>query len=314
MNWNRQPIGGYFELETYMGTEYFEGKNIVALNLARNCLRYLLRTYHIKELYVPSYTCPVVWDAVEAEGCRTIYYEVDAHFFPSKKLPQDSFILYTNYFGICSKNIEVLSRMYKNLIIDNSQSFYSEKVGLASFNSARKYFGVPDGAYLFINRKLETPLKRDESVERFSHLILRVERGAQEGYPIFQKNDVALCNADIREMSLLTHKLLSGISYETIAERRIENFLVLNEHLQKYNELELESFDDVPMTYPFLYRKKGLREALIREEIFVPTYWKGQKDVEWGALFQKYLLPLPIDQRYSSEDMFHIIDVIKSNM
>lgn len=34
------------------------------------------------------------------------------------------YIVYNNYFGICGKNVEVLLKQYRNLIVDNAQAFY----------------------------------------------------------------------------------------------------------------------------------------------------------------------------------------------
>ena len=55
-----------------------------------------------------------------------------------------------------------------NVIIDNAQAFYSKHQDRAySFNSARKFFGVPDGAYLFGKAKLKKrfPLATSLSTE-----------------------------------------------------------------------------------------------------------------------------------------------------
>jgi hypothetical protein len=72
---------------------------------------------------------------------------------------------------------------------------------------------------------------------------------------------------------------------------------------------------NVPMAYPFLFSKKGLKEFLIYNKIYVPTYWKevcsrvDRKSVEYRLT--KNLLPLPIDQRYGMEDMKRICSTIK---
>ena len=101
----------------------------------------------------------------------------------------ENYILYTNYFGICTKNAKKLAKKYKNLILDNAQSFFTEPIGLASFNSARKFFGVPDGAYLFCNKKIGEELQINKSYERFSHLLKRLDINAQFGYEDFCKNE-----------------------------------------------------------------------------------------------------------------------------
>jgi hypothetical protein len=58
----------------------------------------------------------------------------------------------------------------------------------------------------------------------------------------------------------------------------------------------------------------GLRKKLIDKKIFVPTYWPNifewcdRKEFEY-ELAEK-IMPLPIDQRYRSEDMRRILEAI----
>ena len=307
------PIGGYFELETYNGVEYWE--NVLRINTARNCLRYLIQTFHIRKLYVPRYTCPVVWDAIQMEHCEMEYYSVDRNFMPLVAFPKDAYILYTNYLGVCTENSNLLAKKYERLIIDCSQSFYSSPVGLAAFNSARKFFGVPDGAYLFMDKAVSNELKQDHSVNRFAHLLERVESGPQPGYRDFLQNENLLCGAAIKTMSKLTQKILKGISYHQCADTRRSNYAVLQESLSDLNEWKGTLAEaEVPMAYPFICKKDGLREKLISENIFVPTFWKGQKDTDTGEYMEHYLLPLPIDQRYGRDDMLRISECIFRNL
>lgn len=307
------PIGGYFELETYNGAEYWE--NALRINTARNCLRYLIQKFHIRKLYAPRYTCPVVWDAIQTEPCEVEYYSIDRSFMPLVDFPNDAYILYTNYLGVCTRNAEQLAQKYIHLIMDCSQSFYSPAMGFASFNSARKFFGVPDGAYLFVDGVASEGLEQDHSASRFSHLLTRVESGPQAGYEDFLQNEDYLCEESIKMMSKLTQKILKGISYRHCAETRRSNYMVLHDALGDINEWKrtLEKIE-VPMAYPFICKKDGLREKLISENLFIPTFWKGQKDTDTGKYMEHYLLPLPIDQRYGKDDMLRISECVFRNL
>ena len=269
---NNKTIGGYFGLEQVKRGEYWN--NAIKLNTARNCLRYIIRAYNIKKLYVPQYTCPVVWEAIHAENCEIVYYPIDFNFMPAVEMPTNEYILYTNYFGVCSNNIKKLFQKYPLLIVDCAQSFYSNKMGLASFNSARKFFGVPDGAYLFTDKIVDY-------------------------------------NKEIKLMSKLTESIMSGIDYINVAKTRRSNFFILHKLLCEINEWHGEVLEaDVPMVYPLIYRIDKLKEKLIEKNIFIATYWKGQLDLEIGKYFEHNLLPIPIDQRYNSSDMKYIADCI----
>lgn len=123
-------IGGYFELEVEQRFDNI--KNQIALNCVRNCLRYIIRAFNIKEICVPYYTCPVVWQAIKKEECKMKFYHIDKNFMPIVDIHENDYILYTNYFGICAKNVKKLAKKFKNLIVDNSQAFYMPKYGIAS--------------------------------------------------------------------------------------------------------------------------------------------------------------------------------------
>lgn len=117
---------------------------------ARDAFKYLLQTYKIKEIYMPYYLCDVMRHAAFELKCKPIFYNIDDNFFPLQNFPKDKFILYPNYFGICDKNVEKLIKTYPKLIVDNAHSYYAKPCGFASFNSAKKFLSVKDGAYLWV--------------------------------------------------------------------------------------------------------------------------------------------------------------------
>lgn len=133
---------------------------------ARNALRYLIRTYGIKEIYIPYYLCDVIRHAIFQEGAKAIFYHIDDNFMPTKDFPKESFILYPNYFGICDKNVFRLNKIYPKLIVDNAHALYAEPMGFASFNSLRKFLPVESGAYLWTGgaKKIFPPnyIRREE--------------------------------------------------------------------------------------------------------------------------------------------------------
>ena len=72
------------------------------------------------------------------------------------------------------------------------------------------------------------------------------------------------------------------------------------------------------MVYPLLIEKKGLREKLIAARIYVARYWDDDSGVvpkdSFSAYLSKYLLPLPVDQRYGPEAMGRIINVVEREL
>jgi dTDP-4-amino-4,6-dideoxygalactose transaminase len=308
-----KEIGGYFELETY-GAEPFH-QNAILLNSARNALRYVIRAYGIETLNVPYYTCAVVWDAVKSENCEIVFYDIDEDFMPNGEFDSTAYILVNNYFGICGDRIKKLLNRYTNLIVDNAQSFFSRPQGLASFYSPRKFFGLPDGGMLFCERKPEEQYDRDVSFERMSHLLKRRDLGANLGYSDFKENELSLAGQPIKEMSELTRAVMGNIDYEKAIHRRGENFGYLKTELDEINELKINGSANAPMAYPLLSKKKQLRQKLLENKIYVARYWEGIEHVapqsSRAVYLRDNLLPLPVDQRYTAEDMERIVGVVK---
>lgn len=299
-----KEIGGYFELETNHFEEYHN--TALKLNSGSACLKQIIRTYCIKKLYVPEFTCPVVWKSVRDENCECIFYQVGFDFMPRQDFPKDEFILYNNYFGINGRNVRIMERQYRNLIIDNAQAFYAVGHSLASFISARKFFGVPDGGYLYCKDEVKLPDAISESWNKCTALLKRCDLPASEGYADFKKSEHLIAEEPVARMSKLTERLLASIDYEAVRKKRLENFRYLHKQLGEYNQLSIDLDEkDVPMVYPFLTDKPGLRETLIANKIYVATYWPGCNGGEMTRI-----IPLPIDQRYEVEDIKHMIEVI----
>ena len=84
---------------------------------ARECLKFLVKQYNIKEIYIPYYLCDVIRHTLFQTGCKPLFYHINDNFMPEKDFPQNSFILYPNYFGIFGKNVKMLLNRYPNLIV-----------------------------------------------------------------------------------------------------------------------------------------------------------------------------------------------------
>ncbi len=309
----KTEIGGYFELECGHSSSIHAGAS--TLNSARSALRVTIRTAHITEIFVPSYTCPLIWDAIKAENCNIHLYDIGLDFLPVQDFPHDAFVLYTNYFGVCANLVDILAQKYRNLIIDNAQAFYMPFKGYASFYSPRKFFGLPDGGLLYCRDKLQLPDAKGISYDMCSHLLKRIDADASTGYADFQRNDEALGERGVQQMSALTQALLGNIDYTGAKAKRLENFAFLHKALSARNKLTFALSDcDVPMIYPFLTDDSDLRTKLIENKIFVATYWPGTEDTcppgSTGAYLRRHLIPLPIDQRYGINEMKRIIEKI----
>src|SRR5699024_9737582 len=159
------------------------------------------------------------------------------------ELGHDEYIYVVNYFGqISDGNIKEIKSKYQNIIVDNTQAFFQKPVeGIDTLYSCRKFFGVPDGAYLYTNSVLQTNLETDQSQERMKHILGRYEESANLYYNEFKKNDELLKNTPLKVMSKITHNILCAIDYKNIKKRRLENYLYLDKELSGINKLALKT-------------------------------------------------------------------------
>lgn len=310
-------IGGYFELELRSGEHYH--KEAIRLNTARNCLEYILMARHYKKIYIPFYTCEVILEPIKKLGISYDFYSINYDLEPEiiPQVKEDEAFLYTNYFGLKQGCVEYLSEKYEDhLIVDNSQAFYAKRIdGIDTFYSPRKFFGVPDGGYLYTDCKLNKEFLQDKSYNRMRHLLIRIEENAEAGYSMFREADASLCNSPIKYMSAISDRLLRNIDYHYTKDIRRNNFKFLHDRLSEKNRLKFNFENDaVPLVYPYLQEDEDLKKFLISKRIFVATYWPNV--LEWCSeqaveykITQK-LAALPIDQRYIEKDMEALIQNI----
>lgn len=314
-----EPIGGYFSLELPLHGIYHS--RALVLNTGRNCLEYILRVRKYRKVFIPYYTCDVLLEPFEKLGVAYEYYHINETLEIADQivLQQGEALLCTNYFGLKQRYIEQLATQYRQqLIVDNTQAFYAKPIeGIDTFYTCRKFFGVPDGAYLYIDKTLDGELDQDVSWERMSFLNKRIDLGAEAGYADFKELSRSLVGQPVKRMSKLTERMMRSIDYQTIAQQRRDNYHYLQEHLASSNLLQLKMDDDaVPMVYPYFAEENGLREKLIENKVFVARYWPNVLEWTPSGSFESKLTTqvqhLPVDQRYDRNEMKRIIEIIEN--
>lgn len=310
-------IGGYFGLEKLMNNEYHKG--LLRLNTATNALLYLLKVKGTKKVYIPYYLCSSVSEKLIENGYEIEYYRIDIRFRPMirKALKENEVLYIVNYFGqITNEQILLLKQKYKQIIMDNTHAFFQKPLlDVDTIYSCRKYFGVPDGAYLYTEKKLHEQLEVDVSKDRMEHILGRFEGSATDYYSNFQKVDDILHSLPIKRMSNLTNNLLGAIDYETVRQIRNKNYAFLKNELNEVNPLQLNTPNGA-FAYP-LYIENGLeiREILSKKKLYIPTLWPNVlKRMEEESVEYRYsanILPLPCDQRYGVSEMEYMTNLIK---
>ena len=318
-----KEIGGYFELELRRGND-FPHSHARCVNSGRNALEFILRSMESlpRMVWIPYYTCDVILQPLKRLGIPYQYYSIDNNL-KVKGIPnlgKDDYIVVNNYFGLLDSYIDKLvlkKTLVHHIIVDDTQAWYDrERLGIRQFYSPRKFFGVPDGGVAWTPISKEIELSPYCSYDGCSHLLKRLDTGAQSGYEDFVTNDKRLDDQPLLSMSNLTKAILSGIDYDDVRLHRRSNFEMLHSKLASTNRLSIPDLSDFscPMIYPYWIDYPNLRHELIEAGIFVASYWpnilKGRKTETLEYNLATNLIPLPIDQRYQEQDMERIIDII----
>lgn len=314
-------IGSFIELEFQKNKEWYNGDkynnmDVVRLNSGRAAIYHAVRCLQCSKVYLPYYQCNTVRDFLKRKGIEVAYYYIDSKFNPLINISENNTaILFVNYYGVMSETrMAVLASKYKNVIIDNSQAFFSKPIlGCMNIYSARKFIGVPDGAYVIGEgaANFMSKYKQGYSSDTSLFLLQRIEYGCEgKAYSSRTLNENRINKEDIMKMSKLTHTILDGTDYEFIINKRQENFryaVELFETVNLMNPLIYFSEGCIPMVYPLVVEDDELIERLQMAKHFQGHWWsylcKELQTDKFEYWLSRYIIPITIDQRYSKKDI-----------
>ena len=310
-----QEIGGYLELEQFVGTEYHP--NALRFNTAKSALLWLMEKRRVRRIWLPEYLCPSVQAAIEKNQKYTVlHYPVTKELTAElpKEIEPDDMLYLVNYYGqLSSQQIVRQKEKTPRMIVDNVQAFFEKPVaGVDTLYSCRKWFGVPDGAYLYANGLQTEELSPESAAGRFAHLLGRYEGTASEWYAAYRENEKWLDERPIHGMSLLARNLLCGVDYAAVKKRRTENFERMHRILRAINRLDLT----VPrgaFMYPLYlegFDTTAVRRDLVGKGIYIPMLWPGLTGL--ASELSEKILPLPIDQRYGAAEINYLQDNLRT--
>ena len=154
------------------------------------------------------------------------------------------------------------------------------------------------------------------SYEYADYLLLAYESGTNAAYQKKKQADQTIAESP-GNMSRLALGLLRNVDYRSVSEKRESNYLALHQKLEQINELALPD-KCAGYLYPLLLPEAGssLKLQLVSNRIYVPTLWSGDDLLRNGNQFELSISEngvfLPIDQRYSPDDMAYISGCIDS--
>lgn len=318
-------IGSFIEMEFSKGREYYSGNDIARLNSGRAGIYHAARVLGCATLYLPYYQCDTVRNFLTRKKLRVCYYPIDENFNPIIKLNDpDAAIVIVNYYGVMSQQrLSALAQNFRNSIIDNSQAFFCKPIeSCLNVYSARKFIGVPDGAYVIGPNasKFTEGYEQDFSSDTSQFLLERIEYGcAGKAYNSRQKNEHRIDISDVKKMSKLTHAILDGTNYDFIIEKRRKNFEIACRLFDEVNKLNAGMHCDeasVPMVYPLVIENDQLLPNLLANKIFQGNWWSyllnevDEKSFEYWL--SRYMIPITIDQRYTEQEMLFCHNIVSA--
>lgn len=272
-----------------------------------------------RTVYLPYYTCPTIKEFLESRGLSVREYSIGPDFLPrTPPLREGEALAWTDYYG-CMKPeaIEAAAAQYSGkLILDHCQGLFRKPLeGVYNVYSLRKFIGVSSGAVLYHSGLSGKSPDLPPTQAQDEYLEIARREGSNAAYPLYLENDDHF-RTEYGAMPKSVEETVRRTDLTVIQAHRRENFLTLHERLGPLNRLEHVEFSGrTPYMYPYFSSRPGLREFLLERRIFCPTWWRCVLKQEKTSAFEKNLVrrlvPIPIDQRYTKEEVLEVADLVR---
>ena len=312
-------MGGYLPLELSEGSlpwSHLDPSDRFEVNTGRTAIWCALKSLHVRKLFLPAYYCPNVVEMLRKTGVELCFYGIDRDFLPVDVHDEpDSALLLVNYYGLLTEKLEPFLRRFDKVILDKAHALFAPPVlreGVMNVYSFRKFVGVSDGGCL-IGKGIERPeLELDQSHPRAMHLFKCYETGTNGAYAESKASENSL--EAFRLLSPLTRRILQGVDYGRIENKRRENAKCLHERLADVQRLRFSLDGSAPYLYPLLL-DRDIHRALVERHIYVPYLWSQLLDEAWNGTteqeFARNIVALPVDQRYGEAEMCRLAEIIE---
>ncbi len=303
------------------------------LATARCALHVILEHVRPRQVWLPSYLCGVVLQAIRPETSLTRFFPVNGSL---KVIAADwlddvmagDVVVFIDYFGFSEWSAVGAQAKARGAVVveDASQAFLSSEFPEVSdylIFSPRKFFGVPDGGILASRQtsSLPQPALQPPPTEWWLNAVrasvLRGEfdrhGGNRDWFELFQKADTGgpVGNCAMSELSYVL--LLSGLDYAAISRQRRANYHFLAAELGEFALFPELPEAAVPLGFPVRVSDRDVvRQRLFAAEIYPPVHWPIQGVVpdsfSESHRLAREIITLPCDQRYDQSDMERLAD------
>lgn len=323
MNERAFDIGGFIGLEGMdLGKEYTgPHPDAIFLTSGRACMAHVLDLLAPRRILVPFFTCNSLLLPAKERGVEINYLPINdqLRFIADPEPGEGDLVVLIDHFGVRTKyQMELADQIGTKAVLDLTHSFYTKPgPGNWGFNSARKFFGVPDGGFLFGPSGSNAPELRNETVHG-DHLILRAISSGEDVLRAFRTNEARMTTKVLRA-SALSELLLRKVDWRAAQQTRMANFSAVHAVLGPSNALELDDTGTTgPLCYPFLTDAEVDLARFHARGIFAARYWPDLDSRPEKVQFpmelrlSRRLIAVPIDQRYSADELVTVAEAVRS--
>lgn len=325
-------------------------KNRVLFSLCREALKdiALLNENSNKIVLIPAYTCQTVITPFEESGWKAIFYPIkkdlridtDCLVEICQKNKPSLLVVHPFYGMDLNKEEENVLCLLRSegvkIVIDLTQCIFSiRKYSYCEYQvgSYRKWFPIPDGAYLKCNEPIKSSLSENTDFSDMYSWAMYLRRAYFEnGDPYLKSISIALSKKaeekvesgiSCHKISGLSLSLISNEDFDWIQKRRLRNHSLLHQMIldREGTVVKVCKNVDLVTTAPlyftlYIENRKDLQRLLAENSVYAPVLWPVEnirvlvnKEVEY---IYDHILAIPCDQRYSDKDMIKISNIINS--
>jgi dTDP-4-amino-4,6-dideoxygalactose transaminase len=267
------------------------------------------------------------------------FYEVDYDLTVSSQdwledVCKGDIVVLIDYFGFPADSICAAAAKQRGawILEDACQALLSTGMDQLSdfvLFSPRKFLGVPDGGILSIRpRGLLGDVKLESSpadwwLKAFLTVVLRREfdiHGSNRlWFKLYQETETQSPIGAYAMSELSRLLLMHSIDYRETARKRIVNYQELARTLHAVSLFPNLPPGVVPLGFPIRVEKRDMiREMLFEHEIYPPVHWPiaelVPKSYQDSHRLAANIMTLPCDQRYGTQDMQRMADLVLSRL
>ena len=283
-----------------------------------------------KKVMLPKYTCDTVIAPFQQLGYDYQFYPVCKDLtidIPKAKEIFSEFhpnlIVVHPYFGmdLTEQELDMLEEMHEGgceIILDLTQCLFSTmRLPFIKYyvGSIRKWFAIPDGAFLETSDEMGIFGVENEEIVSLQTKAMKLRGEYFQTGDINTKNESIRLSHEVERLMTrpITPHVMASVSREILASEdadiqqkiRIENYKRLYEGLKDAKNIELiadiSRLTTAPLFFPFRVDNiSEMQKKLAQKSIYARLIWEEEDRI----------LTITVDQRYDLSDMDRVIAAI----